>query len=459
MRLEVPREMERFGANLFYGVQKVFELDAGLRCDVATEQQGTIKQLTYEHLHSIEQDMVIVVPMKGEQLKLLQGVLYGIPNQCLIIIVSNSSRDPVDRFSIEQEAIKNFCDDTGKKIMLVHQKDAQFATALARAGYPELVGEDGLVRNGKAEGMIMGTLLARLTGRKYLGFIDADNFFPGAVLEYVRIYSAGFALSKSDYAMVRIAWHSKPKIVDSKLFFAKFGRTSVVTNSYMNQLLSHYTGFETDVIRTGNAGEHAMTTDLAESMVYSSGYSVEPYHLLYLMEKFGGVTEKLTRETVQHPVEVFQIESRNPHLHAEKGTEHVNQMIYAALQVIYHSSVSSESLKATILEDLRERKLLAANADLPKTTYYPALSKVNLTSFVRDVQDNAYSDFFEARGMVRQTDNLGYKDAKPSHPATTRTAVQPALTQTTLTQNTLPTEPLQVGSTSAASTMAALPAD
>ncbi len=29
MRIELPREAERFGSNLFYGVQKIYELDAG----------------------------------------------------------------------------------------------------------------------------------------------------------------------------------------------------------------------------------------------------------------------------------------------------------------------------------------------------------------------------------------------------------------------------------------------
>ena len=395
MRIESPREMERFGANLFYGVQKVFELDSGLERDMKAGPDGIVKPLSYERLNAIEKDMVIVVPMKGEQIKLVQGVLYGIPHPCLVIVVSNSPREPVDRFAIEREAINNYCQYTKNNIVVVHQKDPWMAEAFKEAGYTDLLGKDGLVKNGKAEGMIMGTLLARLTGRKYLGFIDADNYFPGAVLEYVRLYAAGFALSRSDYAMVRIAWHSKPKIVDSELFFAKYGRTSVVTNQFLNDLLSRYTGFETDVLRTGNAGEHALTIDLAGVLRYASGYAVEPYHLINLLEKFGGVIERLSRDEVKRVVEVFQIESRNPHLHAEKGKEHVEQMIFAALKVIYHSPVTPDAVKKDILRELRGRKLIDKKDDVPEGVYYPPLAQINLAAFADKVKERPYARAFD----------------------------------------------------------------
>ena len=395
MRIESPREVERFGANLFYGVQKVFELDSGLERDMKVGPDGIVRRLSCEKLDEIEKDMVIVVPMMGEQIKLVQGVLYGIPHPCLVIVVSNSPRAPVDRFAIEREAILNYCQYIHKDILVVHQKDPFMANAFKETGYTDLLGDDGLVKNGKAEGMVMGTLLARLTGRKYLGFIDADNYFPGAVLEYVRLYAAGFALSRSDYAMVRIAWHSKPKIIDSELFFVKYGRTSRVTNRYLNDLISRYTGFETDVLRTGNAGEHALTIDLASVLRYASGYAVEPYHVINLLEKFGGITEGLTREDVKRVVEVFQIESRNPHLHAEKGNEHVEQMIFAALKVIYHSPVTPEAVKKEILADLRERRLIGKEENVPEEGYYPPLAQIDLAAFADTVKQRPYARVFD----------------------------------------------------------------
>ena len=57
-------------------------------------------------LSKIFQTMAIVIPVKDEKLSLLEGVLSGIPNECLIIIVSNSQRHPVDRYAMEVEMVK-----------------------------------------------------------------------------------------------------------------------------------------------------------------------------------------------------------------------------------------------------------------------------------------------------------------------------------------------------------------
>lgn len=383
------------GANLFYGVQKVYELDSGTGRKSSSGGSETVRRLHPDLLHAIEKDMAIVVPMKGERLKLLWGVLYGIPHNCLIIAISNSERAPIDRYQIEVDSIDRYCHYTRKTIVMVHQRDPAIAEALRDGGYPELLDEEGLVRDGKAEGMIAATLLAKAMGRKYIGFIDADNYFPGSVHEYVRLYAAGFAMKQSDLSMVRIAWHSKPKIVESRLFFAKYGRTSVITNHFLNTLLGTYTGFETEVIRTGNAGEHAMTMDLAMTLGYASGYAIEPYHLIYMLERFGGISQDLDSDTIRRHVEVFQIESRNPHLHEGKGEEHVERMIFSALQVIYHSPVAPQSLKEEILEELRRRGSLGKNEELPRRTYYPALSKVNMDVFVKRLENEKYAVHFE----------------------------------------------------------------
>jgi mannosyl-3-phosphoglycerate synthase len=109
MRIERPREIERFGAVRFGGLQKVFELDSGLRRDKLPEKGSTIIQFPYEELYDIEKEMAVVVPIYQEQLKLIEGVLSGIPHQCLIIIVSNSPTVPVDRFAMEQDALRRFC--------------------------------------------------------------------------------------------------------------------------------------------------------------------------------------------------------------------------------------------------------------------------------------------------------------------------------------------------------------
>lgn len=396
MRIEMPRDAERFGANLIYGVQKVYELDAGPSLEECPSDDRLIRFLACDRLYEIERKMAVVVPVCGERIKLIEGALAAIPNHCLVIVVSNSPREPVDRFAMEERAITAYAGLTDKDVIVVHQKDPLLAEACAAAGYPELLDEHDLIRDGKGEGMMLATLLARLAGRKHIGFIDADNYFPGAVLEYIRAYAAGFALSNTPYTMVRICWHSKPKIMEDGLFFAKWGRTSRVTNRFLNRLISHYTGFETEVIRTGNAGEHAMSMALAMHLNYSTGYSIEPHHFIDMLEKFGGVVESPYPEVMRDQVETFQIESRNPHLHEAKDEEHIVHMIHAALEVIFHSVLCPDSLRADIVQELRARHAIGPDQLPRQGVRYPALRKVNLPAFLRAIRNEPFAELLNA---------------------------------------------------------------
>jgi mannosyl-3-phosphoglycerate synthase len=399
MRIQLPHDTERLGAVLIHGVQKVFELDAGvLEQTQETTSDATIAPIAMATRYGIERDMAIVVPVRGERIKLVEGVLCGIPNHCLTIICSNSARGPVDRYAIELEAFLRYARFTQKRLIIVHQKDPVLAEAFRNAGYPDILDErDGLIRSGKAEGMLLATVLARLAGSKAIGFVDSDNYFPGAVLEYVREYSAGLSMSTSPYAMVRISWHSKPKVMEQGLFFARYGRTSRNTNRYLNQLIAEYSGFETEVITTGNAGEHALTMDLAMQLDYSSGYSIEPYHFINLFEKFGGLSDRaLDREMIRQHIEVFQIESRNPHMHdVAKGDEHIDAMTYAAMRVIHDSPICPPKLRdelATSMESLLGRGL-SDGQGAPTVRYYRALSGVDLEAFRATIREQPYTTY------------------------------------------------------------------
>ncbi|MFP4094442.1 MAG: mannosyl-3-phosphoglycerate synthase [Cyclobacteriaceae bacterium] len=398
MRIEIPREVERFGPIMFHDVQKVYELDAGLKsAKNESRENSTIVRLSYESINEIEKDMVIVVPVMEERIKLIEGVLCGIPNDCLTVIVSNSPREPIDRFYIEKDAIEHAARFMGKDVIVVHQKDPVLAKACESAGYKYILDENGNVKSGKAEGMILSTIIGYLTGRKYIGFIDSDNFFPGAVLEYVKEYCAGFLLSKSRYSMVRISWHSKPKIVESNLFFAKRGRASEHTNRILNSLISHYTGYGTEIIKTGNAGEHAMSMSLAAKLDFSSGYSIEPYHYINMLERFGGIIGNSEKDILKNRIEIFQIESRNPHLHEVKGDEHVKDMSRAAMEVIYRSPICPEPLKEEIMDDLYNRRLIKRGEKLPESlSYYPAIINADLKKIARLLENEPYAEFLNA---------------------------------------------------------------
>jgi mannosyl-3-phosphoglycerate synthase len=379
MRIEIPRECERIGSLQIYGLQKVYELDAG---EGPHGQDSVIQRIPSDVLYDRMREMAIVVPVKNERLKLIEGVLVGIPSPCQIIVVSNSPRSPVDRFNLEKEALENYGKFTGKKILVVHQKDPGLAKAFVDADYSELIDETGLVRSGKAEGMIVGTLMAKWLGKKYVGFVDSDNYFPGAVLEYVYEYAAGFAMNNTSNTFVRISWHSKPKIMENSLFFPKWGRSSVNSNMMLNRLLTHFSGFETEIVKTGNAGEHALTVDLALKLEYAAGYAVETNHYINLLERFGGILDVEDPKALQEKITICQIESRNPHMHESKGDDHVEDMIDASLSVIYHSDLCPELLKREIMENVRQRRGEQSPDEIAPVRMYPSLSKLNLDTFL-----------------------------------------------------------------------------
>ncbi len=298
---------------------------------------------------------------------------------------------------MEQEALSQFCRLVQRSAILIHQRDPGLGEAFRAGGFSELLDEEGLVRHGKGEGMLVGMALAKLCGKEFVGFIDADNYVPGAVNEYVKDYAAGFLLAESPYSMVRISWHSKPKINRSRLFFERYGRSSEVTNHFLNSFVSHYSGFGTEIIKTGNAGEHAFTMSLGELLNFSTGYSVEPYQYINVLEMFGGVHPSPYPDVMEQGVEIRQIETRNPHFHENKGTEHVGDMRGAALNSIYHSSICPEPVRSAIRDYLRKEGPPEA-VETPRPVY-PPLCQLKLQPFLETLESSA-TTFQQLRPVV-----------------------------------------------------------
>src|SRR5215218_10078131 len=356
MKLDLPRFTERFGSISLHGVQRVFELDSG--SDKGKKVSENITGVGNEQISEIESKMAIVIPIKNERLKLLEGVLSGIPHDCMTIIVSNSPRQPVDRYKLEKESLQQFNRFANKNALILHQRDEGLAETLREVGYNDLLGPDNLIRNGKAEGMVLGMFLAKMVNKEYVGFIDGDNYVPGAVNEYVKIFASGIAMSDTPYKMIRVSWIYKPKISESGIYFSKWGRVSEITNQYLNSLISYYTGFETEVMRTGNSGEHCMSMKLAELLTYSSSFSVETYEMVNLLEEFGGIVPTENQEAMDKGIEVMQVETRNPHFHEEKGDIHLKEMIDGSLGCIYHSKICHPKLREKIVEELRGKGVI-----------------------------------------------------------------------------------------------------
>ena len=90
-------------------------------------------------------------------------------------------------------------------------------------------------------------------------------------------------------------------------------------------------------------------------------------------------------------VEVYQVESRNPHLHEAGKTEHVDQMLKLALQVIYHSPVCPENLKKSILNEMIRRKFVVKGRYPDRLRKFPALSRIDPEKFIKDIKEAPYA--------------------------------------------------------------------
>lgn len=343
MRITFPTRSERIGAVRIHDTGKIIELDSAGN-DLPSEasiDHTYVPALTLEAMH---RRLTIVVPVKNERRSTLRGVLAGIPGGCRVVVVSASDADPIDRFMLERETIDEFRSATGRTILHLHQRDATLA-AIVGAAMPELLDDDGLVRRGKGEAMLVGALVADASGSHGVGYIDADNYVPGAVNEYVRIFSATLASAICDHTMGRISWQSKPKVQNDQLVFNRWGRSTTVSNRVLNEVISHYLGEGTRMITTGNAGEHVISMPLARILRFTGSFGAETGQFVDMLEQFGGIVSPIT--AVPARVDVFQTETINPHFHEDKGDDHVAAMREISLAAITSSPICPPSVAAS----------------------------------------------------------------------------------------------------------------
>jgi mannosyl-3-phosphoglycerate synthase len=343
-----PPRFEVYGAVKIFDVARVLALDGG-----SARGLRHAAAVSREEIAEYAARTAIIIPVKDEDVLTLENILRAIPLESLVIVVSASSRDPVDMYRSEVELARMVSSTLRRDVLVIYQFDEAWGEALR--GTPlEAMLEDGRVRRGKGEGMLLGVLAAAALGRDYVGFIDSDNYVPGAALEYSWIYYSVFAIAGGGNVMVRIVWPFKGKLASSDLYLRKRGRVSMHTNNVMNAALSRLRRIETDIVKTANAGEHAMSVSLALSMDWAGGFAVEPYQLVWLFERCYVALEKGSCPFLPNHVDVYQVEPRNPHIHAERGDEHIASMVATSLGTIYHSALAVDSVKGMIEKVLVE---------------------------------------------------------------------------------------------------------
>src|SRR5947209_1763132 len=154
-----------------------------------------------QNLHFFLSHTVFVISHKNEKVKTLREVLWYLPLNSPIIIVTNCQES--EREDLTNELKLELAHH--QRIYLVHQKDEAIARLFEAYGVYHILGKDGKVIDGKGEGMYIGTLCAYQLGYpRWIIFYDADNFVPSALLEYTLAMSRLFmSTSYSDLVSER----------------------------------------------------------------------------------------------------------------------------------------------------------------------------------------------------------------------------------------------------------------
>jgi len=122
-----------------------------------------------------------VVSHKNESIQTLLKVLWYPPIESAIIVVTNSPEQ--DREEIEI-SIREFL-TAHRNVYVIHQKDDGVAQFFKFHDVKHILDDDEKVREGKGEGMYIGTLCSLLLRYpQWIVFDDADNLVPCALLEY-----------------------------------------------------------------------------------------------------------------------------------------------------------------------------------------------------------------------------------------------------------------------------------
>jgi mannosyl-3-phosphoglycerate synthase len=344
------------------------------------------------NLHSFLSRTAFVISHKSENVKTLREVLWYLPLNSPIIIVTNcqESEKEVLMHELKLELAHH------QKIYLVHQKEETIARLFETYGVCHILGNDGKVIDGKGEGMYIGTLCAYQLGYpRWIVFYDADNFVPSSLLEYTLAMSRLF-MSTSYSALaserdtiiirgqagkhvdtvlhnVRICWSSKPDLKNAHLDTRIMGRCTRVVSPLFNELLEGWFGMRDYQISSSNAGEQGMTVKTALSLRFSSGFSVETLQLIDLLY------QAHKRKGSAGGILLQQYLSKSPHFHEKKGDKHIKKMIEESLGSFFHFEESlPDNVKRQLNNVYDELRL-----DTVIPSLYPPLQDVQLKRIER----------------------------------------------------------------------------
>jgi mannosyl-3-phosphoglycerate synthase len=308
-----------------------------------------------------------VVCHKSEPINNLWRVLWYLPANAPIIISTNC---PLNDLPVLQRELREHLPH--HHLHVIHQKDPLVARYFAKQGVHNILGNDGLVVNGKGEGMYLGTMVASALGAEWVVFYDADNLAPSILMAFTMSLSRMFLPSHPEAYLhnVRINWFSKPDshnpIVDTHKSI--MGRCSRVIAPVFDLLVHDWFEGEKRHIITTNAGEQAFTLASLHKMRFSAAFTIETFLLLELMS--------IAREN--YMVRLDQYLSQSPFFHTKKDDEHIEQMIADSLSsFLPFWDTIPDTVRGAIEYIKRERGLT-----LTAPNIYPPLDDLDLSEFI-----------------------------------------------------------------------------
>jgi mannosyl-3-phosphoglycerate synthase len=302
-----------------------------------------------------------VISHKSESIDTLLAVIWYLPINSPTLIITNCSEHefPALRATLLERVEPN------RRVYVVHQKDEQVARLFAERGVQTILGADSKVINGKGEGMYIGALMAALLEYpEWIVFYDADNFVPSALLEYTLAMGRLFVQQRLTVATkqdeevpylhnVRICWSSKPT-AGGPIVPGVLGRCTSTVSPLVTELIREWFDIHDLTVISSNAGEQGFTMKTMRSLHFSSGYSVETFHMLDLLSH----AHNARKQGAQADIQIHQYQAQSPHFH-EKGDEsHIKKMIADSLGCFeYFRDKLSTSLQQRIESVYRELDL------------------------------------------------------------------------------------------------------
>ncbi len=127
--------------------------------------------------------------------------------------------------------------------------------------------------------------------------------------------------------------------------------------------------------------------ELALRLRLAGGFGIEPYQFVDLFERFGGVDPDTTApgdhpDLMKEGVQVFQVETSNPHFHEDRGTDHLDDMVNASLSALFHSTAATPDVRTAIEEHV-------GGPPPPPDPPYPPLSRLDPARFREVLSDGA----------------------------------------------------------------------